>query len=87
MKANAGAQQPSWLAQIDSKAMQILNKQYNSTSTQTYGLYYTSAKGIENNNAKQEKALKIEKEYQDRKPALTAVSAGRGLDIGFLLYL
>ena len=74
----ANGQQSAWLAQIDSKAMQILNKQYSSTSTQTYGLYYTSSKGLENKTAKEEKALKIEKEFSDRKPALTAVSAGRG---------
>lgn len=54
--------------------MQILNKQYSTISTQTYGLYYTSAKAIENNT---EKALK--QETTDRKSApLTAVSAGRG---------
>jgi hypothetical protein len=58
--------------------MQILNKQYNTTSTQTYGLFYTSAKGLENKTEKEEKTLKLEKESRDRKPNLTAVSAGKG---------
>jgi hypothetical protein len=70
--------QPTWLTHIDSKAMQILNKQYNTISTQTYGLFYTSSKGIENQTEKEEKALKLEKDSRDRKPNLTAVSAGKG---------
>lgn len=58
--------------------MQILNKQYNTISTQTYGLYYTSAKGLENKMDKEEKGMKLDKEFLDRRPALTAVSAGKG---------
>ena len=54
--------------------MQILNKQYSTASTQTYGLYYTSAKAIEN---KTEKALKLDQLSEKRAP-LTAVSAGKG---------
>ena len=61
--------------------MQILNKQYNTTSTQTYGLFYTSAKGLENKNEKEEKSLKLEQESRDRKPNLTAVSAGKGKNL------
>ena len=55
--------------------MNILNKQYSSISTQTYGLYYTSSKAIEN---KTEKALKFEVNSGEKKSLLTAVSAGRG---------
>jgi hypothetical protein len=68
---------PAWLSQIDSKAMQILNKQYSTIATQTYGLYYTSSKAIEN---KTEKALKLEAAASagEKRPLLTAVSAGRG---------
>lgn len=53
--------------------MQILNKQYSTISTQTYGLFYTSAKGLENKEDKN--GIK----YDSRKaPLLTAVSAGKG---------
>lgn len=69
---------PSWLSHIDSKAMHILNKQYNTISTQTYGIYYTSAKGLENKSEKDEKGLKLDREYLERRPALTAISAGKG---------
>lgn len=76
--ASASSSQPTWLTHIDSKAMQILNKQYNTISTQTYGLFYTSAKGIENKTEKDGKFLKIEQDSRDRKLNLTAVSAGKG---------
>lgn len=51
--------------------MQILNKQYSTIATQTYGMYYTSAKGLENKDDKVK--------FETRKtPLLTAVSAGKG---------
>lgn len=56
--------------------MQILNKQYNTVCTQTYGIYYTSSKGLENKS--EEKGLKLEKDFLDRRPALTSISAGKG---------
>lgn len=64
-------QQHQWLNSIDSKAMHILSKQYSTISTQTYGLYYTSAKGLENKEDK----VKVETR---KTPLLTAVSAGKG---------
>ena len=76
--ASTNNTQPSWLSNIDSKAMSILNKQYNTTSTQTYGIYYTSSKGLENKLEKEEKGLKLDREFLERRPALTAISAGRG---------
>jgi hypothetical protein len=47
-------------------------------STQTYGLYYTSSKGLDNKYEKEEKNLKIDREYLEKRPPLTATSAGRG---------
>ena len=64
---------PEWISNIDSKSLQISNKQYNSTSTQTYGLFYTSSKGLDNENDKKEKSSSKSLEL---KP--TAISAGRG---------
>jgi hypothetical protein len=55
--------------------MHILNKQYATMATQTYGLYYTSSKAIEN---KSEKALKLENASGEKKSLLTAISAGKG---------
>ena len=66
----------TWLSSIDNKAAQILNKQYSTIATQTYGLFYTSAKSLEN---KTEKELRpIEKDNYEKRPTLTAVSAGKG---------
>lgn len=71
MGSSGTIKQHQWLNNIDSKAMQILNKQYSTISTQTYGMYYTSAKGLDN---KEDKA-----KFETRKtPLLTAVSAGKG---------
>ena len=70
--------QPTWLAQIDAKAAQILNKQYSTIGTQTYGLFYTSAKGLENKSEKEGKILSKERDLYDKKPTLTTVSAGKG---------
>jgi hypothetical protein len=47
-------------------------------ATQTYGLFYTSSKSLENKSEKEGKLLKQDKEFMERKPALTAVSAGKG---------
>jgi len=68
-------QQHQWLNNIDSKAMQILNKQYSTISTQTYGLFYTSAKGLEN---KEDKLNSTISSQAYKTPLLTAVSAGKG---------
>lgn len=76
--ASKSTTQPSWLSNIDSKAMSILNKQYSTISTQTYGIYYTSSKGLENKLEKDDKGLKLDREFLERRPALTAISAGRG---------
>ena len=62
------------MSSIDSKAMQIINKQYGTMATQTYGLFYTSAKSLEN---KEEKSGSIKFESK-KPPLLTAVSAGKG---------
>jgi hypothetical protein len=51
--------------------LQLFNKQYNTISTQTYGLFYTSSKGIENKIEKKEGSSKF-----DTKPS--RISAGRG---------
>jgi hypothetical protein len=69
-----GTIQSGWMNQIDAKALQILNKQYSTASTQTYGLYYTSSKAIENSA---EKVMKNES-TDAKRPPMTAVSAGRG---------
>lgn len=70
--------QAAWLSHIDSKANHILNKEYATVSTQTYGLYYASAKSLENKYDKEEKTLRMEREFLEKRPPLTAVSAGRG---------
>jgi len=67
----------TWL-NTDSKTMQTMYKQYETIATQTYGLYYPSSKRIDNTGEKMEKSLKIEKEYHDKRPLLTAISAGKG---------
>jgi hypothetical protein len=59
-------------------------KQYSSVSTQTYGLFYTSSKSLEQKSEKEERSLKMEREFFDRKPTLTAVSAGKGNFIYFI---
>ena len=71
------ANSSNWLSTIDSKAAHILNKHYSTVSTQTYGLFYTSAKSLSESSNKSEK-LMLDKEFQERRPALTAVSAGKG---------
>ena len=76
--------QPAWLSQIDAKASQILSKQYSTIATQTYGLFYTSSKSLENKSEKEGKLLKQDKEFFEKKPVLTAVSAGRGKFIYFI---
>jgi hypothetical protein len=74
LKSSAG--QPTWLTNLDAKTAQLLNKQYSTASTQTYGIYYTSSKGLENKSEKDAKT--IDKEFLERRPVLTAVSAGKG---------
>ncbi len=69
------------MSQIDAKTSQILNKQYSTIATQTYGLFYTSSKSLENKSEKEGKQLKQEKDFFEKKPVLTAVSAGRGTQI------
>jgi hypothetical protein len=73
IKAKTNNGQSTWLSNIDSKAMNILNKHYETVSTQTYGLFYTSSKGIENKVSKERLGF-----TDNKRPALTAISAGKG---------
>jgi hypothetical protein len=75
--ATTANNKPNWLTQIDAKSYSILNKQYSTASTQTYGLFYTSAKGLENKSDKI-RAQNPNSSKFESKPALTAISAGQG---------
>lgn len=66
------------MSHIEHKASHILNKEYSTVSTQTYGLYYASSKSMEAKQDKSEKYLKMEREFLEKRPPLTAISAGKG---------
>lgn len=73
-----GPSQSTWLSHIDSKVNHILNKEYSTVSTQTYGLYYASSKSLETKHEKDEKYIRMEREFLEKRPPLTAISAGKG---------
>ncbi len=75
MKHNFNNTNPTWLTPSD---FSYNGKYYNTTSTQTFGIFYTSAKGLEVKTDKEEKQVETEKKLHDKKPLLTAVSAGKG---------
>lgn len=54
-------------------------KHYSTVSTQTFGIFYTSAKGLDVKTDKEEKQVEAEKKLHEKKPLLTAVSAGKGI--------
>lgn len=62
---------PTWLAGLDSNNFQNLNKKYETVSTQTYGIFCPR-------NTETKKDDKNEKLAVEKKPLLTAISAGRG---------
>ena len=57
----------------------MLQKQYSTISTQTYGMFYPSSKGIETKSEKEGRLIKQDKDFFEKKPVLTAVSAGKGI--------
>ena len=63
----------SWISSQELNAFQISNKQFTNKETQTYGMFYTSSKGLESRNENIEKNnLVVEKN------GITSISAGRG---------
>lgn len=71
---------PTWLLASD---VMMPAKTSNTVSTQTFGIFYTSSKALENKTEKDEKLVETEKKLHDKKPLLTAVSAGKGIRIRF----
>ena len=76
MNSNANS---TWLTPSD---FSYNGKYYSTVSTQTFGIFYTSAKGLDVKTEKEEKQVEVEKKLHDKKPLLTAVSAGKGKKIG-----
>ena len=66
-------QSTEWISNIDSKSQKTANKQYHTSSTQTYGLFYTSSRGLDNLTGRKNK---FSFEKLEKKPLF--ISAGRG---------